>query len=138
MNYTIWVNNTAVPVSEEVYKTYWKGERKERYFVEGDIHNHTFSYDALDTDEMNGCEMFSDLQSASPEEHVIHNMEKRHLLLAVRQLSPEERHIINRIYYHRDSFRKLSADSGIALSTLHYRHQRIIDKLRGYMEADTY
>lgn len=31
MDYTIWVNNQEVPVSEDVYRVYWKGVRKERY-----------------------------------------------------------------------------------------------------------
>ena len=34
MNYYIKVKGAPVPVSEEVYKAYCQGERKERYFRE--------------------------------------------------------------------------------------------------------
>ena len=60
MDYYIRIGDVAVPVSEEIYKVYCQGDRKERYFREGDRRNNTFFYDALDTEELNGSEMFSD------------------------------------------------------------------------------
>lgn len=38
MQYYIRIDNRNVYVSEEIYKLYCKGERKERYFRESDIH----------------------------------------------------------------------------------------------------
>ena len=54
MEYYIKIGRQKVPVSEAVYKEWCRGERKERYFKESDIGNNVFSYDALDTDEING------------------------------------------------------------------------------------
>ena len=54
MQYYIRIDNRNVYVSEEIYKLYCKGERKERYFRESDIHNKTFYYNALDTEDFNG------------------------------------------------------------------------------------
>ena len=51
MNYYIQIDRRAIPVSEEIYKAYCKGIRKERYFAESDIHNHIFSYDSLDCEK---------------------------------------------------------------------------------------
>ena len=47
-------------LAESVYKTWCRGERKERYFREGDAGNGVFSYDALDTEDFNGCDLFSE------------------------------------------------------------------------------
>ena len=48
INYYIRIEQQNIPVSEEIYKIWQHGERKERYFREGDIRNGVFSYDALD------------------------------------------------------------------------------------------
>lgn len=134
MNYFIWINNEEVPVSESVYRAYWKGVRKERYFTESDIHNHVFSYDALDTEEMNGEDMFFCDSAIPVDEQVIGFIEAEQLHNAVNKLSNDEFYIINKLYFDNISMRRLSAESGISLSTLHYRHQRILKKLKSYLE----
>ena len=68
MDYYIKINGNPVPVTEEVYKAYCRGERKERYFRESDIRNQTLFYDALDTDEIRGSDMFGDPFAESVEE----------------------------------------------------------------------
>ena len=60
MQYFIRIRGQEIPVTEPVYKLYCQGERKERYFRESDYHNKVFSYDALDTEEMNGCKLMAD------------------------------------------------------------------------------
>ena len=47
MKYFIRIDNETVFVTEEIYKAYCQGQRKERYFRESDIHNKTVYYDAL-------------------------------------------------------------------------------------------
>lgn len=131
MEYSIWIDGKEVPVSEKVYRVYWKGVRKERYFAEGDIHNHVFSYDALDTQEMNGKDLVCRDSDISVEEQVIRGLEETRLYDAMARLSEDEYYIIERIYFDNMSLRKLSQESGIPLSTLYYRHQRILRKLRG-------
>ena len=76
MDYYIKLKNTQIPVTEEIYKAYCQGARKERYFRESDIRNQTFFYDALDTEELNGSDMFSDPAAESVEDavqkHILH------------------------------------------------------------------
>lgn len=134
MNYSIWINNNEVPVSEEVYRTYWKGARKERYFAESDIHNHVFSYDALDNEDMNGEDIFTNILEVPVDEQVITRIEVQRLYDSLLKLSCEDRYIIYRIYFCGISLRKLSEELGIALSTLHYRHHSILHKL--YMDME--
>ncbi len=131
MNYSIFINNEEIPVSEEVYRVYWKGARKERYFAESDIHNHVFSYDALDNEDMNGEDIFAD--DTSIEEQVIKDIETHQLYAAMSELNPEDYNIIYRLYFCNTSLRKLSQETGIALSTLHYKHHAILQKLRSCM-----
>lgn len=133
MNYYIQIDRRAIPVSEEIYKAYCKGIRKERYFAESDIHNHTFSYDSLDCEDGNGCELFKDTARPSPEEQMLQKDETDQLYQALKQLSEEEQRIILRLYYYNDTYRNLAASCGIPVSTLHRRHGKILEKLRKLM-----
>lgn len=135
MSYSIWVNNKEIPVNEDVYKAYWKGVRKERYFAESDMHNHIVSYDALDTEEMNGCDMFQYKSQPPVEEQVIGTLETEQLYSALKRLSAEETYIIWQLYFYDVSLRKLAQKLNLPLSTLHYRHHKILQKLRTYMTA---
>ena len=105
MDYYIKIHDKQIPVSEEIYKAYCKGDRKERYFRESDIKNQTFFYDALDTEDLNGSDMFWDACAESVEETA-----ERHLLLeslkkAAQELSENERELICRLYVYGESLR---------------------------------
>lgn len=135
MEYFIRVNYEEIEVTEEVYKAYCQGIRKERYFRESDIHNGIFSYNALDTGEMNGCDLFPD-QRAEVEKQVELRLETEELLKALRRLSDKELALIRRIYFYDQSLRRVSQDEGIPLSTLHYRIKTILKKLRKLMDKN--
>ena len=64
--------------------------------------------------------------------------EKKHLANILEKLSPSEYGLIKRIYYHGDSLRKISSDTGTAISTLQYRHKKLLAKLKRLMAADGY
>ena len=48
--YYIYVRGKAVPVSEEVYKTYWKITEHEKYLIKKDWKHNVISFSALDYD----------------------------------------------------------------------------------------
>lgn len=134
MDYYIKVKDTQIPVTEEVYKAYCQGARKERYFRESDIRNHTFFYDALDTEELNGSDMFCDPSAESVETEA-----EKHILLeklrnSIAGLSDEEQHLICRLYVYGDSLRQLSKSMHVPLTTLHSRHQKLLHKLKKNLE----
>lgn len=89
MLYYIRIDNRNIYVSKEIYKLYCKGQRKERYFRESDIHNRTFSYNALDTEDLNGCDLFQDTRSKSVEEQAEEALERSLLLKAMKGLDPQ-------------------------------------------------
>lgn len=133
MEYSIWIKGNPIPVSEEIYRTYWQGVRKERYFSESDIHNKVFSYDALDTGEMNGCDIFGDNNAISVEDQVIQTMNSQNLVYALKELDTQERDLIQRIYIYNESLRKIARQNKIPVTTLQYRHKKILLKLRNYL-----
>lgn len=134
MNYYIKIKGTPVPVSEEIYKAYCQGERKERYFRESDIRNRTFFYDALDTDELNGRDLFGDSDAESVEDAAEKHLLLEKLRCAVSALNPEEKNMLRRLYIYEDSLRALSRESHIPVSTLYARHQKLLKKLREKIE----
>ena len=133
MLYYIRIDNRNIYVSKEIYKLYCKGQRKERYFRESDIHNRTFSYNALDTEDLNGCDLFQDTRSKSVEEQAEEALERSLLLKAMKGLDPRERDMIRRIYCYDQSLRQISRETGVPVTTLHYRHGKILRKLRNLM-----
>ena len=134
MLYYIRIDNRNIYVSKEIYKLYCKGQRKERHFRESDIHNRTFSYNALDTEDLNGCDLFQDTRSKSVEEQAEEALERSLLLKAMKGLDPRERDMIRRIYCYDQSLRQISRETGVPVTTLHYRHGKILRKLRSLME----
>lgn len=132
MDYFIKLGNQEIMVTREVYKEYCRGQRKERYFREGDIRNHTFSYDALDTDDMRGEALFAD-KEGGVEQQVEEHMMGEALAKALKELDDEETELIERLYVYEQSLRQVAAQKKLAVSTLHYRHKKILQKIRSRM-----
>lgn len=68
--YYIRVPEACVEVSEDVYKAFWSMDRHIRTLEEKDARNHVFSYDAFDTDDMLGAELFPDKSTSNFEDRV--------------------------------------------------------------------
>lgn len=134
MDYYIKVGNMQVPVTEEIYKAYCQGTRKERYFKEGDYRNKTFFYDALDTEEMNGSDMFSDPMAESVEDEAERHWLLEGLKASINELSQGDRELLCRLYVYGDSLRGFAKAKGIPVTTLQARHQRLLKKLRKSLE----
>lgn len=134
MDYYIKLKDTKIPVTEEVYKAYCHGVRKERYFRESDIRNQTFFYDALDTEELKGSDMFWDPAAESVEDAAQKNILIEKLKQTVSQLTEEEQHLLSRLYIYGDSLRQLSRTMDIPVTTLQARHQRLLKKMKKNLE----
>ena len=130
IKYYIKIEQQNIPVSEEIYKIWQHGERKDRYFREGDIRNGVFSYDALDGEGLNGSELFAE-KERNPVEH---QAERDLLINALKQalntLNKEDKELLARIYYRDNSLCKIAQNAGISFATLQYRHKKILMKLR--------
>ena len=57
------------------------------------------------------------------------------LYICLDKLSPEERELVNRIYFLGYSLRQLSVETGIPYMTIQHRKVKILAKLKKLMES---
>ena len=107
----IWIRGQFVEVTDEVYRAYMQGDRKMRYF-ENDLKTERFVLgkegqvvqiipsreDSLDRLVDENAQQFSDEQE-SVESVVLHKLEVDRLHTALSLLTPEERALIQGLYY---------------------------------------
>lgn len=132
--YRIKVQGQLVPVSEEIYFTYYRMKRRETYLEERDTANGVFYYSAMDTTETTGEDGIPDLASPRVEDLVVDKLiaEKLHRCLA--QLSKEEQELLHALFIQNKSEHQLSRETGIAQKTIHNRKVRILAQLKKLME----
>lgn len=128
--YYIRVPEALVEVSEEVYKASHYMDRHFQTLEEKDARNRVFSYDALDTEDMLGAELFPDQATSSIEDQVIASMMAAKLRRCIALLPEEDRKLIQAIYYDGLSEREVSKHEGIPQTTVSYRLRQILRKLQ--------
>ena len=131
-NYFIVIDREKVFVSEEVYKTYQQMKRQERTQSEKDARNGLISYEMFTTE---GEDLLCDSLQPSVEETALSAVMCCKLYICLDKLSPEERELINRIYFLGYSLRQLSVETGIPYMTIQHRKVKILAKLKKLMES---
>jgi len=133
-NYQIRIQDNLVPVTEEVYLTYYRMRRRELHLQEKDVKHGVFFYSALDTSETNGEDAIPDLISPRVEDIVVDKLiaEKLHECLA--QLPKEEQELIFALFFKNKSEHQLAAETGIPRMTIHNRKKRILARLKKLLE----
>ncbi len=132
--YKIKIQGHLVPVTEEVYLTYYRMKRRELHLEEQDVKHGVFHYSALDTEETNGVDAIPDLISSRMEDVVMDKLlaEKLHQCLA--QLIPKERELIFALYFQGKTQAGLERETGIKQQTISYQERQIRLKLKKMME----
>ena len=133
MDYYIYVEKQKVNVTEVVYKEFCRGERKEKYFKESDSHNQVYYYDALDDEDYNGEEMFADATD-SVEALVMKKVLYEKLYQCILLLDENERLLIRCIYYNGESLRRIAQREQVPVTTLQYRHKKVLMKLKKLLQ----
>ncbi len=134
-NYYITIDREKVFVSEEVYKTYRQMKRQERTQTEKDARNGLISYEMFTTETMQGEDLLCVPLQSSVEETALSAVMCCKLYMCLDKLSPEERELVNRIYFLGYSLRQLSAETGIPYMTIPHRKVKILAKLKKLMES---
>ena len=134
-NYFIVIDREKVFVSEEVYKTYQQMKRQERTQSEKDARNGLISYEMFTTETIQGEDLLCDSFQPSVEETALSAVMCCKLYICLDKLSPEERELINRIYFLGYSLRQLSVETGIPYMTIQHRKVKILAKLKKLMES---
>ena len=139
----LYIEGKRVRVSEEVYREYYKGERKERYFMR-DLKTERVTIDSR-TGEITiipGREdSYERLIESRSQFASYANMEEQtvqSLLLeqALGNLTDKERNLIEEIYFLEKTERQVSEALHIAKSTLRRKHREASNKLREFLEKE--
>lgn len=120
----IWLDGVKVPVTEEVYRAYYRPvwrEAKQKE-VRGDME---YSLDAL---EDAGFEAVSN--DPLVDEIVADKLLLDELYAALAELTDDERNLIDALYFREKSERNIAAESGIPQTTINYRKNRLLEWLR--------
>ena len=140
--YYLYIDGQAVPVSEQVYRTYHHYGRKEEYFTY-DLKTEKFSCDqeaqtaAFTPSREDSYERLLEANQQfasagpSPEEEATASIWLEDLM---RGLSSEERDIITQLYVLDRTERQASAALGWALSTFHRSKLALLKKLRALLQ----
>lgn len=130
--YTLIVKKCRIPVSEEVYKAYYKLKERERYFDKLSAAKHISFEASMDS----GIQIEYVLASSqeSLEDSIITKDMIEKMLKCLTLLDDDEQHLIRELFFAGKSERQLSKDSGIPLMTINDRKKRILKKLKKLLE----
>ena len=139
--YYLYIDRQAVPVSEQVYRTYHHYGRKEEYFtcdlktekVSCDQEAQTAAFTPSREDSYERLlEANQQFASAGPVPGGTKQVSSIWLEDLMRGLSSEERDIITQLYVLDRTERQASAALGWALSTFHRRKLALLQKITGF------
>ena len=142
----IWIRGQYVEVTDEVYAAYMRGDRKMRYF-ENDLKTERFVLgkegqvvqiipsreDSLDRLVDENAQQFSDEQE-SVESVVLHKLEVDRLHTALSLLTPEERALIQALFFDERKESELAMELGISQPAVYKRKMKILKKLKIFLK----
>ena len=130
--YYLHVKGKAVPVSEEVYKAYWKITEHEKYLQRKDWKHNVIPFLGLDHD-VHFIDNIID-EKIDLEKIVEVKMQIEELHRALNTLSKEERELMEAIFYKEESLRSIGKKEKVTHQAISGRRDRILEKLRKILE----
>lgn len=144
--YYIRIDGQNIDVTEEVYKTYYNGRRKERYMTQ-DLKQEHFTIDqqtgkvTIKPSREDSLDRLleTDKQFAtggqSTEDAAITAIMIEQLEELLHTLSADELALIHELFYLDKTHREVAAALGISSTTVHYRKHKLLEKLRGLLNG---
>ena len=130
--YYLYVKGKAVPVSEEVYKAYWKITEHEKYLQRKDWKHNVISFSALDHD---GHFVDNIIDEKIDLEKIVEvKMQIEELNKALAILTKEERDLIEAIFFREESLKSIGEKEKVTHQAIGKRRDRILEKLRKILE----
>lgn len=130
--YFIYVKGKAVPVSEEVYKAYWKITEYEKYLQRKDWKYDVIPFSAMDYDG-HFVDNITD-ERIDIEKIVEVKMQIEELNKALATLTKKERELIEAIFYKEESLRAIGKKEKVSYQAIGKRRDKILEKLRKLLE----
>ena len=130
--YYLYAKGKAVPVSEEVYKAYWKITEHEKYLQRKDWKHNVIPFSALDHD---GHFVDNIIDEKIDLEKIVEvKMQIEELHRALNTLSKEERELMEAIFYKEESLRSIGKKEKVTHQAISGRRDRILEKLKKILE----
>ena len=127
----IRVHGELVEVSDEVYLTYYRMERRARYLDEKDSQHGKVLFSALDIENMPGEDALPGLTAErSVEDSTIAAILKDRLYRSLEQLTAPEQELIRALYFEGLTERQFSVRTGVPQRTVNDRRRRALAHLR--------
>lgn len=145
-NNKIWINGQAVTVNDAVYAAYMQGDRKNRYFendlkMERVIRNKDGSIKEILPSRENSLDRLMDDNAAqyadaheSVEDAAFRRITAETLYAALEKLSAAERALMIAVYFDGKTERDLAMVIGISQPAVHKQKNRILKKLKVFLE----
>ena len=127
------LHGMLMEVTENVYREFYREERRQKYLNHLAEENNVLSYDKLTNDEFNGEDVVID-QSIPVEEIVEAKIMQEKLKACLHHLDDDDRRLIDALFFKELSERQWSAISGVSQPTIHRQKQRIISKIKKNLE----
>lgn len=129
----IFLHGMLMEVSENVYREFYKEERRQRYLEEAAEENHVLLYDSLTTDELNGEAAMMD-PGMSVVDIVEQKMLKEELIRGIQQLDAEEQELLRLVYFEEMTERVIAAKYGVSQVAIHKKKAKVLGKLKKILE----
>lgn len=145
--YYLYINGQPVKVSKEVYEEYYYWERKEEYFMKDlkkgkvVIDPETGKAIIIPSREVSYEEYFNQgepfiMPEKMLEDQLLDVFSLEKLKGALKLISEEEWKLIWELFYLEKTERQVSEDLHISRTTLRYRRDKVLAKLRKFLEGD--
>ena len=130
--YYLYVRGKAVPVSEEVYKAYWKITEHEKYLYRKDREHCVLPFSSFDYD---GHFVDNIIDEKIDLEKIVEvKMQIEELHRALNTLTKEERELMEAIFYKEESLRAIGKKEKVSYQAIGKRRDKILEKLRKILE----
>lgn len=133
--YQIKIEKQLIDVTEEVYLTYYRMKRYERFVEEQDVIHEVLYYSGFDTEKMNGEDMLYDKDAKSVEEIAVDHYIFRRLTEGIKELDETEQKIVELLFLENMTEREAAESCGISQPAVHKCKIKILNKLRNYLNS---
>ncbi|HCW03955.1 MAG TPA: RNA polymerase subunit sigma [Clostridium sp.] len=134
-NYYLFLGDLKVDVSEEVYKGYWQETNRENYLKRLDKENRLGYFSEFVSDEVARSMEERLIDKAVDLEKLVEvKMQIEALNKALDKLSPEEREIIQALFFDEIPQRELAKTLNISQGAVFRRKEKTLEKLKVFLE----
>lgn len=144
--YYIRIDSEDIVVTEEVYKAYYNGRRKERYMAQ-DLKREHFTIDqqtgkvTIKPSREDSMERLLEVDKQfaadgqSTEDAAITAIMIEQLIKILHTLSEDEQALIRELFYLDKTHREAADALHVSSTTVHYRKHKLLEKLRGLLNG---